>query len=107
MRIIRDAANSCVLYSNATCKIPFDSITETPRSYLVIPRSIGMALNSVALAFALPIVILVGTYASVRYGFKTFIANQQRVLDQLHMAQQMVCAALIGKAHCARRPSFP
>ena len=53
--------------------------------------AIGMALNSVALAFALPVVILVGTYASVRYGYKTFIANRQRVLDQL---MQDIAAAL-------------
>ena len=45
--------------------------------------AIGMALGSVALAIALPVIILTGTFASVRYGYKTFIANRRRVLDRL------------------------
>jgi hypothetical protein len=45
--------------------------------------AIGIALHSIALAFALPVLIISGTYASVRYGYKAFIENRRRVLDRL------------------------
>jgi hypothetical protein len=45
--------------------------------------AIGLALNSVALAVALPVAVISGTYASLRYGYKAFIENRRRVLERL------------------------
>jgi len=53
--------------------------------------AIAFALHSTALAFILPAIIFGATYASVRYGYKTFIANRQRTLEQL---MQDIIAAL-------------
>ena len=45
--------------------------------------AIGMALHSMALVFTLPVVILAGTYASVRYGYRAFTTNRRRALERL------------------------
>jgi hypothetical protein len=45
--------------------------------------AIGFALHSMALVVALPILVFTATYASVRYGYKSYIANRRRVLERL------------------------
>lgn len=45
--------------------------------------AVGIALHSVALAFTLPAVIIGGTYWAVRSGFRRYVENRRRTLEQL------------------------